>query len=329
MKMRGSNRGDTLIGTAGNDRIEALGGDDLLFTAGGADIIKAGSGDDLIAGFAFDLNNVLRSDNRRAQIDGGAGNHDIMVVELSAARRVSEVDAIFESVSVRNVEEFIYNFESVKSKQTILGSDKQKGIETIIIGSGNARVDMRAGDDFVFTGSGDDIVKGGKGADFIHAGEGHNIVTGGSGGDYFHFQITNKYQYTEITDFKAGQDKILLSIDVAQINFFFERIDDEWESEVSPLPVRGYGDGHYGIGPALNKYVSYNHGREFDPGSFSTDDDILVPEIWARYEKETGSIFAMHYEEDAAGRFEVEAVLIAHVKPGTDIGVDDILFRMI
>ena len=155
MKMRGSNRGDTLIGTAGNDRIEALGGDDLLFTAGGADIIKAGSGDDLIAGFAFDLNNVLRSDNRRAQIDGGAGNHDIMVVELSAARRVSEVGAIFESVSVRNVEEFIYNFESVKSKQTILGSDlgqegncwPVKGFRNVIclcLSLGYAEADIKA-----------------------------------------------------------------------------------------------------------------------------------------------------------------------------------------
>jgi Ca2+-binding RTX toxin-like protein len=44
---QGSEDGETLIGTADPDVIEALGGNDVIDGAGGADIMKGGSGDDL------------------------------------------------------------------------------------------------------------------------------------------------------------------------------------------------------------------------------------------------------------------------------------------
>lgn len=328
MKIYGSNLPDTLIGTGSADIIRALGGDDLIFTAGGRDVIDAGIGDDLIAGFAFNMNNVLKSPYRNAQVDGGAGSHDVMIVELQAKKGQNEVELIFESIGVKRVEEFIYNFANVSSKQKIMGSDQKSGYETIVVGSGQARIEAGAGDDFIFTAAGDDVVAGGAGVDFIHAGEGHNSISGGSGRDFFHFQLTDKYQYTEITDFKAGQDQILISVDTAQVNLYQGFFDDEWEDVDAPGAIRGYGDMHYGIGPKLNDYVSYNNGRLFDASQFSSADALLPFDEWAYYEKSTGSVFALYYEviDDV---LYTQEVLVAHVKPGTDIDTSDFLFERI
>lgn len=323
MKMFGSNLGDTLIGTLVSDTIQALGGNDLIATAGGIDTIKAGDGDDVITGFAFNLNNVFLSENRKSVIDGGAGTHDIMVVELSSTRNVAEVDAFKAAVTVGKVEEFIYNFASAQAGQTILGSNDKAGLETVVVASGNANVDLRSGDDFVYTSTGNDIIRGGKGSDFIHAGEGHNRVSGDGGRDYFHFHLTDVYQYsTTISDFEVGKDKILISIDVGQVNLW------RGTGYEAPLPVRWYGDGFQGVGSPLNAYVSYNHGREFDADDFVLDDPDLAFDDWAYYEQSTGSIFVKHYEEHSWG-IETEVVLVAHVTPGTAIAESDFTFRMI
>lgn len=346
MKMHGSNLRDTLIGTASGDTIKALGGDDLIATAGGIDTILAGSGDDMITGFSFDLKASTSTDtdggggvviiggSPRAtssvsmRVDGGGGSHDIMLVELTAQKGVSEIDTFKDKVIVKNVEEFICNFASLTADQQILGSNSTKSLETIVVGSGTANIDSRSGDDFIYSSGGDDLIKAGNGSDFIHAGEGHNIVSGGAGADYFHFQVTANYQYTEITDFQAGMDKILISVSADQINLVFSSIDDTWEALESPLPVRGYGDGYLGVGPEFNDYVSYDYGREFDPADFTQDTVTLLPNLWAYYEQETGSVFARHYEDHPWG-LELETILVAHVTPGTQVDVSDVLFRMI
>ena len=338
MKINGSNVRDTLIGTASGDTIQARGGNDLIATAGGIDTILAGDGNDMITGFSFKLSSddggtdpdpdVHIGDRSRAStaqsmvVDGGAGIHDVMMIELTAEKGVSEIDTFRDKIKVKNVEEFIYNFASLTADQQILGSNNTRGLETIVVASGTADIDARSGNDFIYTSSGSDVIKAGNGRDFIHAGEGYNIVSGGLGADYFHFHLTGGYQYTEITDFQAGQDKILISVSTDQIDLIFGT------GMEPPLPIRGYGDGYLGVGPELNDYVSYNHGREFDPSQFGQDADILLPNVWAYYEQETGSVFARHYEEHPQG-MEIETVLVAHVAPGTQIDVSDILFRII
>lgn len=339
MKMYGSNWRDTLIGTTRGDTINARGGNDLIATSGGIDTILAGSGNDMITGFSYKLHNTdddgggtdpdtgdIGGSRAAARdvisVDGGAGEHDIMVVELTAARGTSEVDTFKTAIQVKNVEEFIYNFASVSANQKILGANDIRGLETIVIGSGDANVDARAGTDFVYTAAGNDLVKGGNGNDLIHAGEGHNFVTGGKGTDYFHFRMTGNYQYTEITDFKAGEDKILFSVNTDQINLVFGFVYDDWEALDPDDPIRYYGDGLQGVGPALSDYVSYNHGRQFDPSEFTQNDDELYLPLWADYEPETGSIFAYYYTE-VDGAIDIDKVLIAHVTPGTDIAASD------
>ncbi|MBX9456220.1 MAG: hypothetical protein KL863_09485 [Rhizobium sp.] len=342
MKMYGSNLRDTLIGTAKSDTIKALGGNDLIATAGGVDTILAGDGNDMITGFSFKLSSkstsgavdpddpsiimsgasARSSAQKKITVDGGDGEHDVMLIEMTAAKGVSEVDTFKTAIKVRNVEEFIYNFGNVTADQKILGSNSKNGIETIVVAGGNANVDLRGGDDAIFTGAGDDIIKAGGGSDFIHAGEGHNTVSSGSGIDHFHFHLTGTYQYTNITDFEGGVDKIVISIDFDQVNLI------RGTSHDAPLPVRWYGDGYLGVGSPLNAYVSYNHGREFDADDFTRIDPDLAFDDWALYEQSTGSIFVIHYEEHSWG-LETEVVLVAHVEPGTVIDESDFSFRMI
>lgn len=338
MKMNGSNRRDTLIGTPSSDTITARGGNDLIATAGGVDTILAGSGDDMITGFSFALKTNTDTDTddgggihigaKRASssgsmaVDGGSGGHDIMLVELTAQKGVSEIDSFRDRVAISNVEEFIYNFASLTTDQKILGSNNVRSLETIVVGSGAADIDARSGDDFIYTSDGNDIVNGGNDSDFIHAGAGHNNVLGGAGRDYFHFYLTGTYQYTDIGDFQSGVDKILVTIDVDQVNLLYGT------SYESPLPVRGYGDGYQGVGGELNAYASYNYGRHFDPSDFSNSNPALPFADWGFYEEATGSVFVIHYEEHPWG-METETVLVAHVTPGTVIDDSDFSFRMI
>lgn len=341
MKIYGSNVRDTLIGTKRGDTIDALGGNDLIATSGGIDTILAGSGNDMITGFSYKLSNSGDDgggtgggigggvhDSRAAagqsiSVDGGDGDHDIMLIELTAARGTSEVDSFKTAIKVKNIEEFIYNFASVNADQKILGDNNIRGLETIVIGAGDANVDARSGNDFIYTAGGNDIVKGGNGSDLVHAGTGHNFATGGKGADYFHFQMGSEYQYTEITDFKAGEDKILLSISTEQVNVLFSYVYPDWEALEVHNPGEPYGDGLQGVGPALNPYVTYNQGRLFDPAEFTQNEGELYLPLWANYEKETGSVFAYYYTmvDDA---LDIDLVLIAHVTPGTDIAASDI-----
>lgn len=319
MDMLGSNTRETLIGTKRKDSITSLDGDDLIGTGGGgADIIKAGAGDDMIGGFDLNLNSLARSANRGATIDGGSG-YDTMVVQLTAARRVSEVSDILHVMKVSNVEEFIYNFTSVKAKQQINGTN---GIETIVVGTGDATIDMRGGNDYVFAGGGDDIIKGGKGSDFIHAGDGHNTATGGAGIDYFHFQLTGEFQYTNITDFTSGEDKIRITIDVSQVNFLHET------DYFAGRPERDYGDVVIGNGPELNKYVSTSNGRWFDSDDFTSSFPDLDFDDWAHYEESSGSIFVSNWVDVDGVKRELQ-VLVAHVEPHTVINESDFAFRML
>jgi hypothetical protein len=320
MDMFGSNIRETLIGTKRKDSITSLDGDDLIGTGGGgADIIKAGAGEDMIGGFDVNLNSLARSANRGAVVDGGSG-YDTMVVQLTAARRISEVSDIREIMKITNVEEFIFNFASVKAKQLINGSN---GIETIVVGTGDATIDMRGGNDYVFTGGGDDIIRGGKGSDFIHAGDGHNIVTGGDGVDYFHFNLTGDFQYTNITDFKSDEDKIEITLAVDQINFLYET------EFFTGRPERDYGDVVVGNGPEFNKYVSSSNGRWFDTDDFESNINFTEwdRDDWVYYEQETGSIFISNWVDIDGVKRELQ-VLVAHVKEGTVIDDNDFLFRM-
>lgn len=318
MELLGSNIRETLIGTKRKDTITSYDGDDLIGTGGGGDIVDAGAGNDMIGDFAFDLNNIAQSDSRGARVDGGAG-YDTVVVELTASKRASEVGSIFNAMKATNVEEFIYSFGSVKAGQRLNGTNN---VETIVVGSGDATIDMRGGSDYVFAGGGDDVIKAGKGSDFIHAGNGRNTVTGGDGVDYFHFHLTGEFQYTRIADFKTNEDKIEITLDIDQINFLYET------DYLAGRPVRDYGDVVIGNGPEFNQYVSTSNGRWFDADDFAISPNIAEwdRDDWIYYEEDTGSIFVSSWVDIDGVKRELQ-VLVAHVKPDTVIDDSDFSFR--
>ncbi len=87
--------------------------------------------------------------------------------------------------------------------------DGFKGNDTINGGNGGDTIYGNKGNDKLDGEGGNDKISGGAGNDFIDAGGGDNTVTGGGGKDTFHFSSQlNASNYTKITDFKSGQDKI-------------------------------------------------------------------------------------------------------------------------
>ena len=77
-KMRGSKRGDDLIGTSGRDIVNGRGGDDVITTYGGNDKIKGGKGND-----------VITSGTGKDKV-WGQGGADIFVTENGTSKNPKE-----------------------------------------------------------------------------------------------------------------------------------------------------------------------------------------------------------------------------------------------
>lgn len=302
MKMYGSTYADTLIGTTLADTIYANFGNDLISTGGGRDKIYGEAGDDLMTGFSVNLKSLGRSPSLGATADGGSGS-DALIIEVTAAARVSYVTDVAQVMTIKNTEDIIYNFSGVGSKQLITGS---KGSETICVTSGNASIKSMKGSDYIFSGSGNDVLEGGDGDDFISAGTGHNVLSGGAGADKFMFHFKDVYQYNQISDFNVAEDKIAILIDLDQHNLAYGTdIDVEYD------PVHKYGDGVQGVGSEINEYVTYNNQRLFDRNTF--DFDVNDYAEFITYEQSTGSVLLNFYEEDDDGTVISSKVLIAHI----------------
>ncbi|MGI9384548.1 MAG: cadherin-like domain-containing protein, partial [Methyloligellaceae bacterium] len=158
---------DMLLGTIGNDMIDALGGDDVVFARAGNDIVDGGEGmDRILAGAGDDI--VFGGDGADT-IFGGAGNDTIFADEGA--------DMVFggggnDFVDGGTGADMIYG----QAGNDIL--DGGAGIDTIRGGSGN---------DTIIGGLGTDDVNGNSGDDQILAtmGDGNDVYRGGSGVDTY------------------------------------------------------------------------------------------------------------------------------------------------
>ena len=101
----------------------------------------------------------------------------------------------------------------VESKVMIIGNTNDNLIKS---GSGNDTISANTGDDTIYGGAGadkifgdagNDILFGETGNDTLSGGSGNNTLTGGAGKDIFVHAAGNDF----ITDYTAGQDKILLT----------------------------------------------------------------------------------------------------------------------
>jgi Ca2+-binding RTX toxin-like protein len=225
-QLAGGLGGDSLSGGAGNDILAAAdvgsffldtgkntldggSGDDAIYTGGGLNVVTGGAGKDRI---------FLSSDIDRAErIDGGDG-YDVVsyggdsVHQFQESTRAVTINLLDQSQNARGA-----------------AGDRYVGIEGLI-GSGNGdSLTGNNGANVLEGGSGDDELSGGKGDDRLAGGQGHDTLTGGVGKDIFVLLgMTARSddglpldpiprQFDEITDFKAGTDR--LEINLAAFGF--------------------------------------------------------------------------------------------------------------
>ncbi len=194
-ELNGTEGDDTLYGEEGNDTINGNAGDDTLHGEDGFDLISGDSGDDVAFGH-----------NDDDTIDGGAGN-DTLQGSLGddVLHGGDDDDAVHGGLDDDMLSGGLGN-DSLFGGH---GNDVISGIEDDSTTA--ALDDIDAGDsvfgetsDFLNGGAGDDLMIAGK-DDYVTAGDGFDtIVTG----DW----ITEGHA-TDISDFNADDDNILLVYD--------------------------------------------------------------------------------------------------------------------
>ncbi|AUT04546.1 endonuclease [Nostoc sp. CENA543] len=148
-------------------------GDDNLIGTNGNDIIRGLGGHDTLRGGNGD--DILYGGDGNDLLDGGNGN-DIVYGE--------------------------------RGNDTLLGGN---GDDILYGGDGNDYLDGGNGDDILYGGDGNDTLIGGNGNDLLVGGRGGDLFTGGNGSDRFSLSDTRTGEFDTITDFKVGQDTILIS----------------------------------------------------------------------------------------------------------------------
>ncbi len=179
--IHGTNEGEMLDGSVGNDLLWGLGGDDTLMGGAGDDWLSGGMGADVI--------------------DGGEGED--WAVYFSSAKGVTvslrpganlnrggdaEGD---ELIDIENVAGSMHGDHITGSGRAnrILGGDGRdlleggSGDDTIRGGSGDDEIDGGSGHDVLYGDRGSDIIDGGAGNDVIWGGKQDDILMGGAGDD--------------------------------------------------------------------------------------------------------------------------------------------------
>ncbi|SFD94198.1 calcium-binding protein, partial [Salipiger profundus] len=172
-----SDAGDTLLGEAGDDFIEAIG-------VSGSGLADGGSGNDTIAMidgyYAGDADGGTDTDTFDASAITGSG----MYLDLAAG---THEYVVFGGLSD------LLNFENVIGTQladTITGDggdnilEGEAGADSIAAGLGNDTVYGDSGSDTLFGDDGNDSLYGGDDADTIGGGIGNDFLAGQSGNDY-------------------------------------------------------------------------------------------------------------------------------------------------
>ncbi|MBD2359688.1 ExeM/NucH family extracellular endonuclease [Anabaena minutissima FACHB-250] len=89
--------------------------------------------------------------------------------------------------------------------------DGGNGNDTLYGGDGDDYLDGGNGNDTLYGGDGNDTLIGGNGDDLLVGGKGSDLFNGGNGRDRFYLSDTRSGDFDTITDFKVGQDTILIS----------------------------------------------------------------------------------------------------------------------
>src|SRR3954447_4599032 len=182
--------GRTLLGGAGNDKIEGNGGDDVLDGGDGNDEVNGQAGNDVVRGGAGD--DTIWGDNYKTPgndiVDGGPGfdqtdeynipdasTHPQPTVTLDG---VANDGRPGESDNVTGVEQLTFH-----TNATFTGSDAPETVFVSQVSEGASRITTAGGNDVVKSGDSNDAIDGGAGDDDLNGGNGNDAITGGPGKD--------------------------------------------------------------------------------------------------------------------------------------------------
>jgi Ca2+-binding RTX toxin-like protein len=163
VRIIGSEGRDLVLGTAGNDVVDAGGGDDLIFAGSGNDIVDGGAGDDEIHGGAGD-----------DQLNGGEGDDTLYGEDgddILAGGQGN--DTLFGGMG----DDIL---DGGNGHDLLVGG---AGNDILDGGDGNDRLVGGAGNDTLIGGAGNDILEGGPGKDILYGGTGLDTYRNGPGGD--------------------------------------------------------------------------------------------------------------------------------------------------
>jgi Ca2+-binding RTX toxin-like protein len=178
----GTDFGDTIIGTAGDNKIDGGKGDDHIFGGTGANIINGGDGNDTIT-LQFEGTGLAANMDT---IDGGNGIDTLAFAVSAALPGTFGVDVNLSSHDVSSIHDLDGSpdgLKEIRSEATVTNVENVTGTDQndVIIGDSNANTLLGNG--------GNDVLEGGAGADYLDGGPGNDrfIEFGaGHGGDEIH-----------------------------------------------------------------------------------------------------------------------------------------------
>lgn len=254
VKIKGTNKSETLKGTKKDEEIYGLDGDDNLFSMEGDDRIYGGAGNDVMNGYIG-----------KDKIFGGAG-HDRLVIASGAD--------MFDGGAGLDAIDFYYdkdgvNVDLAKGKASFqanygTGVTTFKNVEIVF---GSLKDDKLTGDpknNFLIGYDGSDRLNGGGGNDIIGGYDGRDRLTGGLGKDTFHFFSAGSGNKDVITDFKASEDMFYLWGD------YFNKLDGK-----GPKDTVGFAT----VRPLVEEQFEVNESGQASTGKtrliYETDTGIL------------------------------------------------------
>jgi Ca2+-binding RTX toxin-like protein len=181
----GSDFGDIMVGSSGNNTIAGGAGDDKLYGVSGNDVFEPGTGSDFIAG------SPIYSNIRGWDVADYAQYGAAVYVTLSDTLPYDDNGTIKNlnyAIGEGGEIDYLESIEYVRGSNfddTIIGSGPESlaGYNWLAGWGGNDTIEGRGWIDDIFGGTGDDVLKGGSGDDNLYGWTDNDTLYGDAGMD--------------------------------------------------------------------------------------------------------------------------------------------------